>query len=174
MFANRSGLPLTPRQDLEQSSLLFLGGMIQMLLLILAWPLDRSAIERIQDWNEFHLHLEEPKLREAVIASNWGERAPLTPEYKAIHAANLALPNAGFTIAGLTLTSLQGNTISVPDAKLDSAQIGRLHGSPVSVPTFGLTNLNLPSAQIPSVTSSAPLDVPADLQDLRQPPFRDP
>jgi glutamate synthase (NADPH/NADH) small chain len=27
-------------------------------------PLDRSAIERIQDWNEFHLHLEEPKLRE--------------------------------------------------------------------------------------------------------------
>ncbi len=27
-------------------------------------PLDRSATERIQDWNEFHLHLEEPKLRE--------------------------------------------------------------------------------------------------------------
>jgi glutamate synthase (NADPH) small chain len=27
-------------------------------------PLDRSAIERIADWNEFHLHLEEPKLRE--------------------------------------------------------------------------------------------------------------
>ncbi len=41
-----STLPLTPRQDLEQSSLLFLGGMIQAVLLILAWPLDRSAIER--------------------------------------------------------------------------------------------------------------------------------
>ncbi|HTA39045.1 MAG TPA: FUSC family protein [Candidatus Acidoferrales bacterium] len=41
-----SSLPLTPRQDLEQSSLLFLGGMIQMMLLILAWPLDRAAIER--------------------------------------------------------------------------------------------------------------------------------
>src|SRR5579872_6616694 len=27
-------------------------------------PLDRSALERIQDWNEFHLHMEEPKLRE--------------------------------------------------------------------------------------------------------------
>jgi glutamate synthase (NADPH/NADH) small chain len=27
-------------------------------------PLDRSAIERIRDWNEFHLHLDEPKLRE--------------------------------------------------------------------------------------------------------------
>src|SRR5271169_1917729 len=27
-------------------------------------PLDRSAVERIQDWNEFHLHLEEKVLRE--------------------------------------------------------------------------------------------------------------
>src|SRR5438309_10945655 len=27
-------------------------------------PLDRSAQERIQDWNEFHFHMEEKKLRE--------------------------------------------------------------------------------------------------------------
>ena len=27
-------------------------------------PLDRSALERIRDWNEFHLHLEEDKLRQ--------------------------------------------------------------------------------------------------------------
>jgi len=27
-------------------------------------PLDRSAVERIKDWNEFHLHMEEKKLRE--------------------------------------------------------------------------------------------------------------
>src|SRR5205807_8472670 len=27
-------------------------------------PLDRSAIERIKDWNEFHFHMEEKKLRE--------------------------------------------------------------------------------------------------------------
>lgn len=27
-------------------------------------PLDRKAIERIKDWNEFHLHMEESKLRE--------------------------------------------------------------------------------------------------------------
>ena len=27
-------------------------------------PLDRSALERIRDWNEFHLHMTEPKLRE--------------------------------------------------------------------------------------------------------------
>jgi glutamate synthase (NADPH/NADH) small chain len=27
-------------------------------------PLDRSAVERIRDWNEFHLHMEQGKLRE--------------------------------------------------------------------------------------------------------------
>jgi glutamate synthase (NADPH/NADH) small chain len=27
-------------------------------------PLDRAALERIRDWNEFHLHMEEEKLRE--------------------------------------------------------------------------------------------------------------
>jgi len=27
-------------------------------------PLDRPAIERIRDWNEFHFHMEEKKLRE--------------------------------------------------------------------------------------------------------------
>src|SRR5512140_626945 len=27
-------------------------------------PLDRSAVERIRDWNEFHLHMKEAKLRE--------------------------------------------------------------------------------------------------------------
>lgn len=27
-------------------------------------PLDRAALERIRDWNEFHLHMEESKLRE--------------------------------------------------------------------------------------------------------------
>src|SRR4029079_10724843 len=27
-------------------------------------PLDRSAIERIRDWNEFHFHMEEAKLRQ--------------------------------------------------------------------------------------------------------------
>ena len=33
-----------------------------------------------------------------------------------IHAANVALPTAGFTIAGLTLNSIQGNTIRLPAA----------------------------------------------------------
>ena len=39
-----------------------------------------------------------------------------------IHATNVALPSAGFSIAGLALSSIQGNTISVPAAKLDSGQ----------------------------------------------------
>jgi uncharacterized membrane protein YccC len=41
-----SSLPLSPLQDLEQSSMLFLGGLLQAVLLMLAWPLDRAAIER--------------------------------------------------------------------------------------------------------------------------------
>ena len=27
-------------------------------------PLDRTAVERIRDWNEFHLRMEQGKLRE--------------------------------------------------------------------------------------------------------------
>jgi hypothetical protein len=83
-----------------------------------------------------------------------------------IHAAGLALPSAGFSIAGLALTSIQGNTISVPAAKLDHASIAHLHGDPIQVPAFTGSNLTLPSAQIPQVSSSAPLDIPANLSTL--------
>lgn len=82
-----------------------------------------------------------------------------------IHAANTALPISGFTIAGLTLNSVSGSAISVPDAKLDSANIGHVHGTPISIPNFGLNGLNLPSAHIPQVTSSAPLNIPAQLSE---------
>jgi uncharacterized membrane protein YccC len=41
-----SSLPLSLGQDLLQSSLLMLGGFIQMVLLLIVWPIDRSAIER--------------------------------------------------------------------------------------------------------------------------------
>lgn len=82
-----------------------------------------------------------------------------------IHAANTTLPVGGFTIAGLTLNSVQGSAISVPDANINSATIAHLHGAPISIPTFGASNLNLPSAQIPTAHSSAPLDVPANLSE---------
>lgn len=41
-----SALPLSPRQDLEQSSLLLLGGLIQAALVVIAWPFERLNIER--------------------------------------------------------------------------------------------------------------------------------
>ncbi|HTX58786.1 MAG TPA: FUSC family membrane protein, partial [Verrucomicrobiae bacterium] len=41
-----SSLPHAPRQDLEQSSLLLAGGLVQAVLLLLAWPLDRFTLER--------------------------------------------------------------------------------------------------------------------------------
>ncbi len=62
------------------------------------------------------------------------------------------------TIPGVTNIQL--------DAALDSASIAHLHGSPIQVPTFSANTLSLPSAQIPHVTSSAPLDIPAQLSDF--------
>lgn len=88
-----------------------------------------------------------------------------------IHAHNVALPSAGFTIAGLTVSSVQGNTVSVPAAKLDQATVGHLHGDPVSIPSFTLGSLNLPAAHIPTVSSSAPLDIPANLPAQTLGPF---
>ncbi len=41
-----SSLSHTPRQDLEQSSLLLGGALIQVLLLLVAWPIDHFTIER--------------------------------------------------------------------------------------------------------------------------------
>jgi len=83
-----------------------------------------------------------------------------------IHGANARLPVGGFTIAGLSLNSVQGSAVSVPDAALDSASIAHLHGNPITIPTFSANTLSLPSAQIPQVTSSAPLDIPAQLSDF--------
>lgn len=80
-----------------------------------------------------------------------------------IQAQDTALPSAGFTIAGLTINSVQGETISVPAAKIDTATIGHVHGDPVKIPAFTLNGLQLPAAQIPQLSSSAPLDIPANL-----------
>jgi hypothetical protein len=80
-----------------------------------------------------------------------------------IRAQNVALPSGGFTVGGLTLNSVQGSAISVPAAKLDQATVGHLHGDPVRIPAFALGGLNLPVVQIPDISSSAPLDIPADL-----------
>lgn len=83
-----------------------------------------------------------------------------------VHAANVTLPAAGFTLAGLMLNSVQGNNLSVPAAEVGQASIGHLHGDAITIPVLTLHNLNLAAAQIPSVTSSAPLDIPADLSTV--------
>jgi hypothetical protein len=83
-----------------------------------------------------------------------------------IHATNVALPSAGFTVAGLTVNSVDGTAVSVPAAHLDSASIAHLHGDSVAIPSFSLNNLTLPAAQIPDISSTAPLDIPATLSTL--------
>ena len=41
-----SSLPITVGQDATQSALLFAGGLLQAVLLMIVWPLERSALER--------------------------------------------------------------------------------------------------------------------------------
>ena len=84
-----------------------------------------------------------------------------------VHAHNVVLPSAGFSIAGLTLNSVQGTDVTLPAAHVDQATVGHLHGDPIALPAFVIDNLNLPTAQIPDVSSSAPLDIPADLSTSR-------
>ena len=80
-----------------------------------------------------------------------------------VHATNFALPSAGFTIAGLTLGSIQGNNLGVPAATLATAAVAHVHGDAVHIPSFTLNNLALPAAQIPSLSTTAPVNIPATL-----------
>jgi hypothetical protein len=82
-----------------------------------------------------------------------------------IHATNAALPVGGFSIAGLSLNSVAGTAITVPDAHIDSATVNHLHGTPIKVATFALDTLKLPAAQVPHVSSTAPLEIPAQLPE---------
>jgi hypothetical protein len=115
--------------------------------------------------NNIHLHI--PTLTAQSVGFS---ATPLTnlqvanAHAEQIRALNVTLPAAGFTIAGLTLNSIQGSAVSVPAAKVDQATIGHVHGDPVTIPSFTLGGLNLPAVQIPSVSSSAPLNIPANLQ----------
>jgi hypothetical protein len=82
-----------------------------------------------------------------------------------IHATNTTLPVGGFSIAGLSLSSVAGTAIAVPDAHIDSATVNHLHGTPIHVATFDLDTLNLPAAQLPHASSTAPLEIPAELPE---------
>jgi hypothetical protein len=82
-----------------------------------------------------------------------------------IEALDATLPTAGFTITGLTLSSVVVNGIDVPAANISQTTVGHLHGDPLKIPVLTLGGLNLPTVQIPLVNSSAPLDIPATLQE---------
>jgi hypothetical protein len=82
----------------------------------------------------------------------------------AIHATDVALPEDGFTISGLSFGSLAGSGIGVPAATVGQATVQHVHGDPAKIPAFSLGNLQLPAAQIPSVDSTIPLTIPLDLE----------
>jgi hypothetical protein len=50
-----------------------------------------------------------------------------------VTARDVVLPSAGFTIAGLTLNSLEGDNVSVPAAVVRQATIGHVRGDPLNV-----------------------------------------
>jgi hypothetical protein len=81
-----------------------------------------------------------------------------------IAVADVSLPSAGFTLAGLSFTSVAANGIGVPAASVASAKVQDLHGDPLQIPELALSNLALPAIQIPTISSSVPLDIPANLQ----------
>jgi hypothetical protein len=114
--------------------------------------------------NNIKLHI--PSLTAQNITS--APSSPVTIQLKKvtadnINAANFTLPSAGFSVTGMTLTSAQANGLAVPAANMDQATISHLHGEPVQIPSFALGNLNMAAAQIPDISSSAPLDIPANL-----------
>jgi len=80
-----------------------------------------------------------------------------------IQAKDLVLPTAGFTIAGLTLGSVEGDNISVPAAGVREASVGHVRGDPLSLGSFSLQNASLGNVNIPSLFNTSPFDVPADL-----------
>jgi hypothetical protein len=81
-----------------------------------------------------------------------------------VRARNVVLPTGGFTLAGLTLNSVQGDNVSVPAASIGEASVGHVHGDPATVGAFSLNSLTLPAAQVPTISSTAPFDVPVQLQ----------
>jgi hypothetical protein len=116
--------------------------------------------------NNIQLHIPTLTAQNLSVAANPLGLSAHNATADQVHATNVALPSAGFSIAGLALTSVQGNTISVPAANIDQATIAHLHGDAIQVPAFSGHTLNLPAAQIPQVTSSAPLSIPANLSTL--------
>jgi hypothetical protein len=88
-----------------------------------------------------------------------------------VQARDVVLPTAGFTIAGLSLNSVEGDNISVPAAGVRQATVGRVRGDPLNLGDFSLQGVSLGQASIPSLFNTTPFDVPANLQARTIGPF---
>jgi hypothetical protein len=113
--------------------------------------------------NNIHVHIPSLTAQNMSVAADPLALSLHNATADQISATNTVLPTAGFSIAGLTLNSLDGTDVAVPAAHIDQATVRHLHGDPVRIPSFSLNNLQLPAAQIPTVSSTSPLDIPATL-----------
>ena len=86
-----------------------------------------------------------------------------------VEARDVILPTAGFSIAGLSLSSIQGDNIGVPAASVRQASVGRVRGDPLRLAELSLNSATIGSASVPSVRSTSAFEVPAQLQDRRIP-----
>ena len=84
-----------------------------------------------------------------------------------IEARDVVLPSAGFTIAGLTLNSVEGDNIGVPAASIREATVRQVRGAPLAIGEFSLNSVTVGSATVPSLRSTSPFDVPVNLQSRR-------
>ncbi len=83
-----------------------------------------------------------------------------------IRANDTVLPPAGFTLSGISFGSLSATGIGVPGATIAQATVQHVHGDPAQIPAFTLSGVQLPAAQIPSISSTIPLTIPADLETV--------
>jgi hypothetical protein len=70
-----------------------------------------------------------------------------------VHARDVALPSAGFTIAGLGVGALRVRGFGAPAASVESVNVGRVHGEAFPTPDMTLANLTLPSASVADIVS---------------------
>ncbi|MGY1690649.1 hypothetical protein [Geodermatophilus sp. SYSU D01105] len=76
-----------------------------------------------------------------------------------VRASGVVLPTAGFTLAGLDLTSLTVADVDVPAAGVAAATVRRVGGTPLTLPTLRLRGLELPSAAAGDIRSGT-VDIP--------------
>jgi hypothetical protein len=70
-----------------------------------------------------------------------------------IKAQNLVTPTRGFQVRGLGVGSVSAQGISIPDAALGSANIGRISGGTLPISGLSIPNIALPPVMIPRMSS---------------------